>query len=560
MKYTLGIDFGSLSGRCVAVNIETGEEVASDVFEYPHAVMNQQLPDGTPLGIDWQLQHPQDYIDTILNVIPNTMKKAGIKADEVIGIGTDFTGCTMLPVDKKGVPLCFYEKYKSEPNAYVKLWKHHSAQKYADKLNKIALERGETFLKRYGEKISSEWLFPKIWQTLDEAPEVYEETYSFMEAADWIVFYLTGHMTRNSSALGFKAIWSKKEGYPKEDFFKALDPRLEKVVSTKLKGDIVLAGNKAGGLREEVAKKAGLNVGIPVAVGTFDAAGATLGAGIIEPGSMLIMMGTSSCHEVLGTTEMEVPGICGVVEDGIVPGLVGYEAGQSCVGDHFQWFVEQCVSEKYYAQAEHKGISIHTYLSELAQKQEIGEHGLIALDWWNGNRSVLVNGRLSGMIVGLTLNSRPEDIYRALIEATAYGTRLIIETFEKCRQRIDEIVIAGGIAQKNPFIMQLYADVIGKKIKIAGSKQNAALSSAIWAALAAKEQGGYSDIKEAVSHMSNVRKKVYFPNKENHEAYELLYVEYLKLHDYFGRGGNHVMEVLKNRQEEVFKGKEVHRE
>lgn len=555
-KYTIGIDFGTLSGRCVIVNVRTGEETAASVFDYPHGVMNDCLPDGTKLGIDWNLQHPGDYIEVLRHTIPDAVKKAGIDVRDIIGIGTDFTACTMLPVDREGMPLCFQNQYRSEPNAYVKLWKHHSAQKYADRLNQIAGERRENFLKRYGGRISSEWMFPKIWQTLEEAYEVYEDTYSFMEAADWIVFYLTGEMKRNCSSAGYKAIWNKREGYPGRDFFKALDPRMEHVAEDKLRGQVVPVGSRAGFLKSELAIELGLEPGIPVAVGHLDAAGATVGAKITEPGKMLIMMGTSSCHMLLGEKEVNVPGICGLVEDGIIPGAIGYEAGQSCVGDHFQWMVENCVPAGYAGEAAKQGVNLHEYLSRLASGQEVGENGLIALDWWNGNRSVLVDGRLSGLIVGMTLKTKPEDIYRALIEATAYGTRLIIDTFEQHQVPVEEVIVAGGIAEKNPFMMQVYADVTGRKIRIAGSGQNAALSSAIWASVAAgKERGGYDTLAEAVVHMGNLKDKVYEPRSENTAAYDRLYEEYLRLHDYFGRGMNDVMKRLKDLQTKVFMAK-----
>lgn len=552
-KYTIGIDFGTLSGRCVVVNVRTGEEAGTSVFEYPHGVMSDMLPDGIKLGIDWNLQHPKDYIEVLRRTIPGALEKAGITGEAVIGIGTDFTACTMLPMDCDGTPLCFQEKYKSEPNAYVKLWKHHAAQRYADELNRIAGERKERFLQRYGGKISSEWMIPKIWQTLCEAPSVYEETDCFIEAADWIVFYLTGNLKRNGSSAGYKAIWNKREGYPDNHFFKALDERMEHLVEEKLKGEIVSIGQRAGLLKPELARELGLKAETPVAVGHLDAAGATVGAKITEPGKLLIMMGTSSCHMLIGEKEVNVPGICGLVEDGIIPGAIGYEAGQSCVGDHFQWVTENCVPKNYAEEAAKRKLSLHQYLSGLAAKREIGESGLIALDWWNGNRSVLVDGKLSGMIVGMTLQTKPEDIYRALIEATAYGTRLIIDTFEQHHVPVKEVIIAGGIAEKNPFIMQIYADVTGRRIRIAGSKQNAALSSAIWAAVSAGgKAGGYDSLSEAVEHMGSLKEQVYEPKKEHTKRYNRLYEEYLILHDYFGKGMNDVMKRLKDLQEEIF--------
>ncbi len=544
--YTAGIDFGSLSGRCVLVNLRTGREEATSVYEYPHAVMDEALPDGTPLQIDWCLQHPEDYKEVLQYTIRDCMKQIGINNSQIVGIGIDFTSCTILPILEDGTPLCMLEKYKSEPNAYVKLWKHHAAQPEADELNRIAHERGERFIHRYGDKISSEWMFPKIWQVLNESPEVYEDTYCFLEATDWIVKLLTGNLMRNNCSAGYKAIWHKKEGYPSKEFFKALDERLENVIEDKMKGPVVPIGTKAGEITAEAAELTGLLQGTAVAVAHLDAAGATVGAGITTVGTMLIMMGTSSCHILLGEKECEVPGMCGVVEDGVIPGYIGYEAGQSCVGDHFQWVTENCTPAEYFKKAEKNGQNIHEYLSKLAEAKEPGESGVLALDWWNGNRSVLVDGKLSGLLIGCTLQTKAEDIYRALIEATAFGTRKIVETFEQNGVLVNEIVIAGGIAKKNPFAMQVYADVTGKDIKIAGSSQNAALSSTIWAALAAgSKKGGFDTLEEAVNRLNNVQDKKYTPNAEHKRVYDALYAEYELLHDYFGREENNVMKRLK---------------
>ncbi len=550
--YTAGIDFGSLSGRCVLINLRTGKEEASSVYEYPHAVMDKALPDGTPLQIDWCLQHPRDYKEVLQHTIRNCMKQIGIDNSQIVGIGTDFTSCTMLPILEDGTPLCMLDKYQAEPHAYVKLWKHHAAQPEAEELNRIAHERGEKFINRYGGKISSEWMFPKIWQILNESPEVYEDTYCFLEATDWIVQLLTGKIMRNSCSAGYKAIWHKKEGYPSKEFFRALDVRLENVIEDKMKGPVVPIGTKAGVISKEAAELTGLKEGTAVSVSHLDAAGATVGAGVTSAGQMLIMMGTSSCHMLLGDKEREVPGMCGLVEDGIIPGYIGYEAGQSCVGDHFQWAVENITPAEYYEAAQESGQNIHEYLSALAELKEPGESGVLALDWWNGNRSVLVDGKLSGMLIGCTLQTKTEDIYRALIEATAFGTRKIVETFEQNDVPVNEIIIAGGIAQKNPFAMQVYADITGKEIKVAGSKQNAALSSAIWAALAAgNENGGFDTLEEAVDRLSNVQSVKYTPNQEHKEVYDELYTEYEKLHDYFGRGENNVMKRLKKITENI---------
>ena len=545
-KYAIGIDYGTLSARALVVEIGTGREVGTAVMEYPHAVMDENLPDGTRLPPDWALQHPADYIACLQYVIPESLRQAGVSADDVIGVGIDFTTCTMLPIDKSGTPLCLLPEWAGEKHAYVKLWKHHAAQDQANRLTQIAAQRGEKFLARYGGKISSEWLFPKIWQILEEAPQVYDAADRFIEAGDWVVMQLIGHEARSSCLCGYKALWHKRDGYPSSDFFKALDPRLEHVVDEKLSRDIRPVGTRAGVISAEAARLTGLKAGTAVAVASSDAHVALPAAGITQSGKMLMIMGTSTCDIMLSDAEKPVPGICGVVEDGVVPGLYGYEAGQSCVGDHFNWFVENCAPKDYADEAEKKGIDLHRLLTEKAEKLQPGESGLLALDWWNGNRSVLVDVDLTGLILGMTLTTHAEEIYRALIEATAYGARLIIENFEKYGVALDGLYACGGIAQKNVFLMQLYADVLGREIRVARSAQTPALGSALMGAVAAGQAaGGYDDITLAAQAMGGIQDRVYTPNPDAHAVYNKLYEEYVLLHDEFGRGANDVMKRLK---------------
>lgn len=551
-KYSIGVDYGTLSGRALIVNNETGEELSSAVYEYPHSVMSECLPSGKKLGFDWALQHPQDYLDVLYNTIPAVLKESGVSKDDVVGIGLDFTACTILPAKKDGTPLCFLEEYKDEPHAYVKLWKHHAAQYLANKLNEIAEERNEPWLKNYGGKISSEWAIPKIWQVLCEAPEIYDAADTFIEAADWVVWQLSGKEDRNSCCAGYKEMWNKRTGYPSKDFFKALDPRLENVIEEKLSTDISPMGSKAGELTEAMAEKLGLNAGTAIATAIIDAHVFVPAAGIAEAGKMLAIMGTSTCHMLLGNEEKQVKGMCGVVEDGILPGFFGYEAGQSCVGDHFQWFIDNCLPASYYEDAKEKGMNIHKYLREKAEKYKPGESGLVALDWWNGNRSCLVDVDLTGMILGMTLLTKPEEIYRALIEATAYGTRMIIETFREYGVEVNEFYAAGGIAKKDPMTMQIYSDILNLPIRIAGSDQGGALGSAIFGSVAAgKENGGYDDVFSAASRLGKVLDTKYEPNPEAVKVYDKLYAEYKILHDYFGRGANDVMKRLKEIKKSV---------
>lgn len=554
-KYSIGVDYGTLSGRAVLVEVDTGKEVATAIKQYTNAVMDEYLCDGvTKLEPDWALQHPADYLEVLEETIPAVLKEAGVDAEDVIGIGIDFTACTVLPTDKEGVPLCFKDEFKSNPHSYVKLWKHHAAQDEANRLNEIAQKNGEEFLQRYGGKISSEWLVPKVWQLLNEAPEIYEAMDRFIEAADWVIWQLTGEEKRNNCTAGYKALWHKKSGFPSKEFFKALDPRLENLVDEKLGRDVYTLGDKAGEITEKAAKLTGLKVGTAVAVANVDAHVSLPAVGITEPGKMLLIIGTSTCDILLGTEEKIVPGMCGVVEDGVLPGFLGYESGQSCVGDHFDWFVNNCVPDSYVREAEKNGIGIHELLTRKASMLKVGESGLVALDWWNGNRSVLVDVDLTGLIIGMTLQTKPEEIYRALIEATAFGARMIIETFRENGVPVNELYACGGIAAKNEMFMQIYSDVTNMEIRISASDQTPALGSAMFGAVAAgKEKGGYDSIVDAAKVMGKVKDKYYKPILENVKAYDKLYAEYKLLHDYFGRGGNDVMKRLKKIKEDAKK-------
>ncbi len=546
-KYAIGLDFGTESGRAVLVDVTDGHEVATAVHPYGDGVIDEVLP-GTELDLphDFALQNPADYIEVLRVTIPAVMQEGEVDTQDVIGLGTDFTACTMLPIDATGAPLCQKPEWRDNPYAWVKIWKHHAAQPEANRLNEIAAERGEGWLKRYGGKISSEWLFPKIWETLNKAPEVYQAADRFMEAADWIVLQMTGQERRNSCTAGYKAIWHKHEGFPDAAFFAALDPRLKRVVDDKLSRQIYPLGQRAGGLTPAMAELTGLQPGTAVSIGNVDAHVSVPAATVVEQGRMVIIMGTSNCHMVLGTEEHAVPGMCGVVEDGIIAGFHGYEAGQSCVGDHFAWFVRTCAPAEYHEEAEDRGVDLHRLLEEKAAQQRPGEHGLLALDWWNGNRSVLVDVDLTGLLLGATLATRAEDIYRALIEATAYGTRMIIDTFEQNGVAVDEIVACGGLPERNKLLMQIYADVTGREIKVSASQQTPALGSAMFGAVAAgAAAGGYDTIVDAARYMARLKDEVYTPVAQHRKVYDELYGEYERLHDYFGRGENEVMKRLK---------------
>ncbi|MEW9698693.1 ribulokinase [Paenibacillus sp. SI8] len=552
-KYAIGVDYGTESGRAVLVDLSDGTEVADHVTPYPHNVIDEKLPvSGIKLEYDWALQHPQDYIDVLTRSVPAVMQASGVNPADVIGLGIDFTACTMLPIDEQGQPLCFQSELKDNPHSWVKLWKHHAAQDEANLINEIAAARGEAFLPRYGGKISSEWMIAKVWQILNEAPDIYDQADRFLEATDWVVSQMIGEVVRNSCTAGYKSIWHKQEGYPSKAFFKALDPRLEDVIETKLRGDVVALGTKAGELTEPMAKMMGLVAGTAIAVGNVDAHAAVPGVGVVSPGKLVMAMGTSICHMLLGTEEKEVEGMCGVVEDGIIPGYLGYEAGQSAVGDIFAWYVEQGVPAYVQQAAEQEGVNVHEWLERHASAYKPGETGLLALDWWNGNRSVLVDTELNGLIIGYSLLTKPEEIYRTLLEATAFGTRKIVDAFHHNGVKVDELYACGGLPQKNRLLMQIYADVTNREIKIADSKQTPALGAAMFGAVAAgASKGGYDSIVDAAQKMARVRKETFKPIPENVAVYEQLYQEYSKLHDYFGRGENDVMKRLRSIREEA---------
>jgi len=554
-RYAIGVDFGTESGRAVLVDVADGRQVATAVSPYRSGVIDERLPlpdRDVPLAVDWALQDPEDYLRVFKEAVPAVLLQSAVDPNEVVGVGIDFTACTMLPVKGDGTPLCLIPELRANPHAWVKLWKHHAAQPEADRINEVARATGQPWLDRYGGRISSEWFFSKALQILDEAPEVYAAADRLIEAADWVVWRLTGTETRSSCTAGYKAMWSKRDGFPDASYFAALDPRLGSVIDEKMQRDVRSIGERAGGISGEAAAWTGLLPGTAVAVANVDAHVAVPAATVVEPGRMVMSMGTSTCHIVLSEDEHAVPGMCGYVEDGVIPGFFGYEAGQSCVGDHFSWFVEHAVPGAYQDEARARGLDLHVLLQEKAARLRVGQSGLLALDWWNGNRSVLVDAELGGLLIGATLATVPEEIYRALVEATAYGTRVIIETFEAHGVPIREIVACGGLAEKSPLIMQIYADVTGRPFRLSASDQTPALGSAMFGAVAAgAAAGGYDTIQEAATAMARLKDRVYQPIAENVAVYELLYREYIRLHDYFGRGENDVMKTLRRLRAEA---------
>ena len=546
-SYVVGVDFGTLSGRALVVRVSDGAELGSAVCQYPHGVMDAKLAaTGDPLPPDWALQDPEDYREVLRQAVPAAVRAAGIDPARVIGIGTDFTACTVLPVLRDGTPLCHLPGLEGRPHAYVKLWKHHAAQPQADRINALAHQRGEPWIARYGGKISSEWQFAKALQLLEEDPEIYDRAQRWIEAADWIIWQLCGTETRNACTAGYKGIYQDGH-YPSRDYLAALNPKFADFAEDKLAHEVSALGARAGSLTAEAAGWTGLPEGIAVAVGNVDAHVTPPAADAIGPGQMVAIMGTSTCHVMNASSLAEVPGMCGVVDGGIVAGEFGYEAGQSGVGDIFAWYLDHGVPGSYRDEAARRGVSLFDLLNEEAAGQPAGAHGLIALDWENGNRSVLVDHALSGVIAGLTLATRPGDIYRALVEATAFGTRVITDTFAASGVPVTEFVVAGGLL-KDSFVMQVYADVLRRPLSVIVSEQGPALGSAIHAAVAA---GSYPDVPAAAAAMGGKRSEVYIPDQASADVYDELYAEYTRLHDYFGRGGNQVLHRLRALRDRV---------
>jgi L-ribulokinase len=550
--YTVGIDFGTESGRALLVDARDGREVATAVHPYANGVIGEHLP-GTDVLLppEWALQDPRDYLAVLQQAVPAVIRSSGIDPSEVAGIGIDFTSCTMLPTLRDGTPLCEVAQWRSHPHAWVKLWKHHAAQPQADQINAVGQARGEEWLRRYGGKYSSEWFFSKALQILQEDPAVYAASERFIEGADWLVWQLTGIETRNVCTAGYKAMVIDGH-FPSREFFATLDPRFADIAETRMLSTFAPLGGCAGYLTPQAATWTGLPVGIPVAVANVDAHVTPPAVRVTGPGRLVMIMGTSTCTLVLGDSLREVEGMCGAVKDGVLPGLWGYEAGQSGVGDIFAWCVEHIVPPEDHDAARRAGLDLHAYLEREAARLRPGESGLLALDWWNGNRSVLVDADLSGLLLGATLRTDAPAIYRTLIEATAFGMRTIIEAFEQRGIPINELVAAGGLPEKNTLLVQIYADVTGKPIALAGSPQSPALGSAMHAAVAA---GLHSDIRAASQVMGKLKPERVLPMSDHQRIYDRLYADYATLHDYFGRGGNDVMKRLKALRNEVLEAR-----
>ncbi len=542
-RYVVGVDFGTLSGRAVVVDVTDGAELGSAVHAYRHGVLTERLPgDGPTLPPDWALQDPADHREVLRSAVPEAVRVAGIDPADVVGIGVDATSCTVLPTRADGTPLAELTPFRGRPHAWPKLWKHHAAQRQADRINTLAAARDEPWLPRYGGRVSAEWQLAKALQVLEEDPEVFHRAERWIETTDWLVWQLCGRLTRNVSAAGFKGL--RQDGrYPSPEFLAALHAELPALLP-KVDGPLLPPAARAGGLTATAARWTGLPEGTSVAAGAIDAHVTAAAAGAVAPGRMLAVLGTSTCLIMNAETGRAVPGVCGVVEDGVTAGRWGYEAGQSGVGDIFAWYLDRALPAGYAEEAARRGVPVSELLDDLAARQPVGGHGLLALDWHSGNRSVLMDHELSGVLVGLTLATRPEEIWLALLEATAFGARTVVEAFEAAGVRVDELTAAGGLTA-NRLLLRVYADVLRRPLHVLDTEHPAALGAAIHAAVAA---GAYPDVDAASAAMAAPRRETWYPNPDRAAAYDVLYADYRALHDHFGRGGTDVLHRLRARR------------
>ncbi len=533
-QYAVGVDYGTNSVRALVVDTADGSEVGTAVYEYPSGEHGILLDPKDP---NLARQNPADYIEgfyrSVRGAVQAARKAVGLTADQVVGIGVDTTGSTPIPVDESGTPLALDRKFAKNLAAQAWLWKDHTAHAEAAEITEKARQMGVPYLAKCGGTYSSEWYWSKILHCKRTSPQVFAAAYAWVELADFVPGFITGNvdpcvMPRGVCAAGHKAMYNAQwGGLPSEEFLAAIDPDLVPV-RRRYAPQAVASDQMAGRLRADVAAKVGLAPAIPVAVGAFDAHMGAVGAGI-KPGTLVKIIGTSTCDMMVVPLDQplaDIPGLCGIVPGSIIPGMYGLEAGQSAVGDIFNWFAAH-LAPKTYAAAK----DVHAALTKEAEKLKPGESGLLALDWNNGNRTILVDPLLTGLLVGQTLHTTAPEIYRALIEATAFGALTIIQRFEEYGVSVREVVNCGGIAEKNPFVMQIYADVCNRPMKVSRSAQTCALGAAIFGAVVG---GVYRTTEDAQRRMTGVKAKVFRPNKAAAAVYAELYTLYRKLHDSFG--------------------------
>ncbi len=543
--FAIGVDFGTESARAVLIRLSDGEEIATSVHPYSHGVMDEVLTyTGERLPSDTALQDPMDYLEALTATVKSVIERSNVSPEAVIGIGIDTTACTLVFADKDLVPLSQDPRFVSRPLAYARLWKHHAAQRYADRINALASQREGLYLPSYGGLVNAEWLLPKALQVMVESPDVYHATEKIIEQQDWIVSNLVGREVRAASVAGYKGMYlEERGGYPTQDFLDELEPGFSSVLE-KVGHEFLPPAAQAGTITTEWAERLGLIESTVVAAGIIDAHVAMLGCGVVTPGTMVAVMGTSVCNLLVTDDRYEPQGIQGVVKDGIIPGKWGYEAGQAGVGDTFGWFVKHMASADVADRAAISGRSLFNVVEADAAELQPGESGLLILDWLNGNRSVLIDSQLSGVILGLTLATRSHEIYRALIEAAGFGQRMIFEAFESTGITIDRFVVCGGLPNKSPLLMQVLADITGRTVEVSGSEHTPAVGAALHAALAA----GHFDTWEECARVAPSISRTYIPSSTRHEQYREIFDLYRSLHDELGVDHPSYMYRLRNIQ------------
>ena len=546
---SIGLDFGSLSCRGVAVDRYDGTVLCEASYSYPHGVLDNCLPDGTPIPEGFVLQDPQDYLTAMREVLLKLTDE--VEPESIVSLGIDTTASTVIPVDSGFDPMCFREKYRSNPNAWAKMWKHHSIAQ-AELITKALEDSGSDIPRHYGGSVGAEFFLPRVMEVCELDPGLYSETETFMELGDWLTSVLAGKEVRSGSMLTCKAAWTPENGYPDASVFSAAAPRFSDICnklayrpgSTPM---IAWPGQSVGTVCKAAAEKYHLSEKTVLSAPQMDSYAGVVGCGVTEASELHMSMGTSNTFLILSKNDTVVPNICASVRGSIYPGMTTHAAGQSVAGDVLQWFTDNCIPEQYKRRAKSEGMDIHRYLTSLAETLRPGETGLMCLEWFNGSKSVILDPSLSGLILGLSLNTKPEHIYRALIEATAFGARRIIENYEKNAVPVSSVMISGGVSQKNHMLMQIYADIIGKALKVSSCEQAAALGAAAYGAAAAESD---RPITEVVKRMCGGVTKVYYPESQNTEKYNALYKEYLSLNEYFGSGGSNIMKRLKKYREE----------
>ncbi|WP_039068118.1 ribulokinase [Staphylococcus shinii] len=529
MTYSIGIDYGTASGRVFLVDTSNGDIISTYIKEYQHGTISESL-NGKPLPHNYFLQHAEDYTSILEEGVKHVLAESNVSSDSVIGIGVDFTSCTIVFLDEDFKPLHLNPALKDNPHSYVKLWKHHGAQDEATQMKKVSDEINPSWLDYYGHSVNSEWMIPKILEVKHKAPEILKQTAYIMEAGDYLVSLLTDKNIRSNCGIGFKGFYNEDDGF-NYDFFEAVDPELPAIVKNKCEAPVVPIGESAGNLSEYYQQLWGLSVNVQISPYIIDAHSGVLGVGAIEQGEFTPVIGTSTCHLMLDPKQEPIPAITGSVKDAIIPGLYAYEAGQAAVGDLFNYSAE--LAPKAIAdQAEQQGISIFEYLEQLASEIPIDEQHVTVLDWHNGNRSILSDSHLTGSIFGLTLQTPFEMIHRAHIESTAFGTKMIMQQFENNNIPVHTVYAAGGIPIKSELLVDIYVNVLNKEIVVIDSSNATALGAAM---LAANAGGAYATLKEAVQQM---KQPIYYrkqPEPEKVKKYEILFQRYKSLHDLLGK-------------------------